>query len=122
MLLKDLTKRHPKMLLFGAILLYFIAQSLAWFQINGQFVSPWCKEHPFILSLIGIPISYLFIVATDWTFQALAGSVWPGRLLTFACGIVVFTMLTYLLLGEGLTVKTIISLILTLIIILLQVL
>jgi hypothetical protein len=113
--------KHQKMLLIGAILLYTVAQSLAWFQINGQFVSSWCKEHPFILSLIGVPISYLFIVATDWTFQALAGSVWPGRLLTFACGIVVFTLLTHWLLGEGITIKTVISLILTLIIIALQI-
>jgi len=121
MWLNDLFKKHPKTMLIAAILLYFLAQSLAWFQINGQFVYSWCKEHVFLMSLIGVPISYLFIKATDLTFRALEGTVWPGRILTFACGIIVFTILTYTLLGEAITWKTGLSLILTCVIILLQI-
>jgi len=121
MWLNDLFKKYPKSMLIAAILLYFLAQSLAWFQINGQFVHSWCKEHVFLMSLIGVPISYLFIKATDLTFRALESTVWPGRILTFACGIVVFTILTYALLGEAITWKTGVSLLLTCIIILLQI-
>jgi len=121
MWLNELFKQYPKTMLIAAIFLYFLAQSLAWFQINGQFVYSWCKEHIFLMSLIGVPISYLFIVATDLTFRALEGTVWPGRMLTFACGIIVFTLLTYTLLGEAITWKTGVSLILTCIIILLQI-
>ena len=67
MWLSDLFKKHPKTMLIAAILLYFLAQSLAWFQINGQFVYTWCRDHIFLMSLIGVPISYLFIKATDLT-------------------------------------------------------
>lgn len=114
-------KQNPKMLLVYAILLYAFAQTLAWLQINGQFVCQWCKDNPFPLSLMGIPISYMFIVATNLTFVALSGQAWPGRLLTFAVGIVIFTTLTYAVLGEAVTWKTAVSLFLTLVIIILQV-
>jgi len=108
------------MILTSAILIYFVAQAIAWLQLNGQFVWPWMKEHPFLLSLLGVPISYLLMLATNLSFQALAGQVWPGRLLAFAVGIVVFTVFTNIFLGEGLTTKTIISLFLTLVIMILQ--
>jgi hypothetical protein len=117
----NLTKTSSKtMLLTAAILIYFAAQSIAWLQLNGQFVWPWMKEHPFLLSLLGVPISYLLMLATNLAFQALQGQVWPGRLLAFAVGIVVFTVFTNVFLGEGFTIKTIISLILTAIIMALQ--
>jgi len=115
-------KHNKKMLLVYAILLFAFAQTLAWIQINGQFVCEWCKNNTLILSLLGIPISYLFITATGLAFEGLGGVAWPGRLLTFAVGIVVFTTLTYALMGEPLTWKTAVSLALTLVIILLQVL
>lgn len=108
-------------LLTLAIAMFALAQSMAWLQINGQFVSDWCKNNSFLLSLLGVPISYLFIHATGLTFVALDNKAWPGRLLTFAVGIVVFTVLTWLLLGEQLTWKTAVSLTLTLIIIALQI-
>jgi hypothetical protein len=117
----DLTKSSSKpMILTAAILIYFVAQAIAWLQLNGQFVWPWMKEHPFLLSLLGIPISYLLMLATNLSFQALAGQIWPGRLLAFAVGIVVFTVFTNIFLGEGFTTKTVISLILTAIIMALQ--
>ncbi len=109
------------MLLVYAIAMFAAAQGMAWLQINGQFVSEWCKNNTLLLSLLGIPISYLFIHATGLTFIALDNKAWPGRLLTFAVGIVVFTLLTWLLLGEHITWKTAVSLFLTLIIIALQI-
>ena len=36
--------------LLYAMLIFFITQSAVWFQTNGQFISSWCKNNPFILS------------------------------------------------------------------------
>jgi len=119
--LKSTYTNNPRMLVLYAIAMFAAAQGLAWLQINGQFVSEWCKSNSFLLSLLGIPISYLFIHATGLTFVALDNRAWPGRLLTFAVGIVMFTILTWLLLGEPLTWKTVVSLLLTFIIIALQI-
>ena len=109
------------MLIVLALVAFSLAQSAAWFQINGQFINEWCKKHPLILSLLGVPISYLLILGTQLAFEGLDHKAWPGRLLAFACGMLIFTILTYYLLGEPLTWKTIISIILTLLIIGLQV-
>jgi hypothetical protein len=113
-------KTNKNMVLIGSILLFTFAQSLAWYQNNGQFVYPWFKEHKFLLSLLGVPISYLFITATGMSYEAL-GKAWPGRLLTFATGITVYTILTFMLMNEVPTWKSILSLILTAIIVILQV-
>lgn len=110
------------MLIFYGLLCYVIAQSIAWLQINGQFVSTWCKNHPFLLSITGIPISYFLILATGYIYEALDGKTWPGRLLGFAVGIIIFTLFTNWFLGEAITWKTGVSLLLTIIIILIQIL
>ena len=110
------------MLIVASVAVYFLAQTLAWLQINGQFIWPWMKEHKMLISVGGIPISYLLIVASDYAYDGLDGKVWPGRFLAFAIGMVVFTILTSLLLGEGVTVKSGVSLFLALIIIVLQLL
>jgi hypothetical protein len=108
------------MLIIASLLVFFLAQSLAWVQINGQFIWPWMKDHMFAVSLLGVPISYLLMLATNYAYAGMDGRIWPGRLLAFAVGIVVFTLFTTILLKEGLTVKTIISLILSFILIGLQ--
>jgi hypothetical protein len=108
------------MLIALGLSLFVIAQSMAWFQVNGQFFSEWCKAHPFIVSLLGIPIGLAFMYGTNFLYIGMDGKVWPARVLTFAVGIVVFIACTNLFLGESLTWKTIISLILTFVIILIQ--
>jgi hypothetical protein len=110
------------MLLALGIGCFLVAQGLAWLQINGQFINEWCKKNTLLLSLLGVPISYFFIWGTGFIFEALDGRTWPGRLLTFAVGIIVFTVFANVFLGESVNLKTAISLILTLIIILIQVL
>lgn len=74
------------------------------------------------MALVGVPVSYLFIIATRYSHTAFNGKIWPGRILTFATGIIIFTTLTHLFLNEAVTWKTGVSLFLTFIIILLQVL
>ena len=98
--------------LLYTILIFIVTQSAVWFQTNGQFISDWCKNNTFILSLFGIPISYGYIYATRWGFIALDGLLWPGRLLGFALGIISFTILTNYFMGEGITPKIMVSLVL----------
>ena len=93
--------------------LFAIAQSLIWIQTNGQFIWPWFKKNPWIISAVGgTLISYIFILATKIVAEHYGGQVWPGRFIGFTCGIITFTGLTYFLLNEGLTTKTLICLVL----------
>ena len=108
-----------KYLLTG-IAIFTLAQILAWYQTNGQFISEWCKNNSFILSLFGIPISLGYIYATKWAFIAFDDLLWPGRLLGFALGIISFTILTNYYLGEGITPKVIVSLVLATTLVLIQ--
>jgi hypothetical protein len=109
--------------LFIGLLLFTIGQSLIWFQTNGQFVWPWFKRNPLIISLIaGTGISYMFIKATAYVAEYFDGQLWPGRFIAQASGIVIFATLTFILLNEGLTTKTFVSLLLAIAIILIQIL
>ena len=98
--------------LLYTFLTFLTVQSAVWFQTNGQFVWSWFKDHPFILSLFGIPISLGYIWATKFAFAAFDGTLWPGRLIGFAMGIISFAMLTNYYMGEGISTKVIVSLIL----------
>ncbi len=103
----------PKMnKLLLAFLLFFIGQSAIWFQTNGQFVWPWFKKNPFIVSvLFGTSISYTIIYGTKFMVEYYDGLLWPGRFIAFGSGIISFTFLTWYFLGEGITTKTIVSLV-----------
>ena len=89
---------------------FLFVHVLTWFQLNGQFFSEWFKNNNFILALFGIPISYLYIYGTKYCYEGFGGLVWPGRFIGFACGMVVFAVLASLVLGEGMTTKTYVSL------------
>ena len=103
-------------------ILYFLgAHLMTWFQLNGQFVWTWFKDHPLILCLLGIPVSYFYIIATKYSFDAFDQLLWPGRLVGFAVGIISFAIFTSIFMGEGINTKTTISLILSLILVLIQV-
>ena len=103
------------------LIIFFIVQVITWFQLNGQFFSPWFKNNVFILCLMGVPISWLYIEATRMGFIAFDGLIWPGRLLGFAMGILTFAICANMFMGEVLNKKTIISLILATILTLIQV-
>ena len=109
-----------KEILICAILLG-VGQLLVWFQLNGQFIWKWFDKNQFILSLIGIPISYLFIIGTKYGYQGFNNVLWGQRLMGFGLGIVVFAVCTWFFLNEGITTKTMVSLILAFTLVLIQV-
>ena len=97
--------------IFMSIVLFFTGQTLIWFQTNGQFLWPWFKRNPLILSIVGgTTISYAFILATKFAVEHFDGLLWPGRFLGFALGITSYALLTWWLMGEGITYKTAVSL------------
>ena len=106
--------------LLYTIVIFTVTQIAVWYQTNGQFISEWCKNNTFILSLFGVPISFGYIYATRFAFEAFDGMLWPGRLLGFALGIISFTILTNYFMGEGITPKVIVSLLLAVLLVLIQ--
>ena len=109
-----------KNLLIG-ISLTLIGQILIFFQTNGQFIWPWFKRNPLILSVgFGIIISYVFIKGTHYMVSYFEGTLWEGRLLGFGMSMITFSILTYLFMGEGITPKTGVSLLLAAVLVLIQ--
>ncbi len=104
------------------MLFYLLAQGTTWFQMQGQFIWDYFKKNPLIISLLGIPISYLFIMATKYTVEGSDGLLWPSRFIGFGIGIIVYGILVSVYFNEGINPKTLISLLLSIIIICIQVL
>ena len=102
------------------VLLLFLGHTLIWIQSNWQFKWDFFKDNVWAISLLGIPFSYLFINATRIGYEAF-GNLWPLRIVGFSIGTIVFSFMTYYFMGEGLTPKTIICILLSVIIILVQV-
>ena len=107
--------------LITGTLLFLLGQTLVWYQINGQFLSEWIKNRPWLMSLLGIPISYVYIIATRDLVTAFNGELWPQRLIGFSMGMIAFAFLTWFHLNEALTLKTGVTLALAFTIVLIQV-
>ena len=109
----------PKLIFLG-FLYFIIGQVLIWFQSHLQFFNNWSKDNPFIISIAGIGVSYVSILATKHLAEAYDGLVWPSRLIGFGIGIVIFSGLTWWLLGEKIEMKSAICVILAFCILLIQ--
>lgn len=75
-----------------------------------------------MLSVVGgTIISYMFIKATYYVASYYDGLIWPGRFIGFASGIFTFAFLTHHILGESISPKTMVSLILALVLLSVQI-
>ena len=103
------------------ILLFVFNNILIWYQLNSQLVWKWAEGYKsmWIMSLMGIPISLLFWLATKWGYLGF-GNLWAVRFMGFATSMLTFPIMTYFYLGEVITLKTGITIILAFIIMLLQ--
>ena len=106
-----------------SILAFIVGNILIWYQLNSQLVWEWARGNKsmWIMSLLGIPISLLFWYATKWGYIGF-GNLWAVRFLGFATSMITFPIMTYFYLGEPMTLKVIITLLLAIIIMILQLL
>ena len=110
-------------LIILTILIFFLNNIFIWYQLNGQLVWDFWKSWKgiVIMLLMGIPISALFYMGTKWGYQGF-GTLWPVRFMGFATSMMTFPIMTWLYLGEVMTLKTFLTLGLAAIIMLLQLL
>ena len=94
-----------------AILANFIASILAFFQLQGHYV--W--KQPCLKS-----IWFIYWYSTKWSYEHF-GAFWNMRLAGFGIGTLTFGLLTWFLIGEVPTLKTAITLLLAVSIILIQI-
>jgi len=105
------------------IALFLLNNVLIWYQLNSQLVWEWAKgtKSMWIMSLMGIPISLLFWYATKIGYEGF-GNLWAVRFMGFATSMLTFPVMTWLYLGETITLKTLVTILLAFIIMLLQLL
>ena len=103
------------------ILLFLLNNILIWYQLNSQLVWDWAKTYKsmWFMSLMGIPISMLFWYATKIGYEGF-GALWPVRFMGFATSMLTFPVMTYFYLGEAVSLKTAITILLAIVIMILQ--
>ena len=108
--------------IFMCILILFFTQIVIWFQLNAQLKWDWFKDNYLLMSILGMPISYALLLSTKYGFDGFGGILWPGRLLGFAIGMISFPFITWIVMGEGITLKSWLSILLATVIMFLQLL
>ena len=111
---------NVRAILIGAGL-YLLGQMLTYYQLNGQFLWESFKKNPWLVSLLGLPISYIFIVATTYAVDGFGGQMWPNRFMGFATGILVYALGTSYYFNQPIDLKTFVSLALAVLLICIQV-
>jgi hypothetical protein len=107
--------------LIWGTLLFLLGQILVWYQINGQFLTEWIRKRPLVMSLMGFPISYVYIYATKYLVEAFDGDLWPQRLIGFSMGMIAFAFLTWFHFNQAITLKTAVTLALATAIVVIQI-
>jgi len=116
----------PAMFLGSAIII--LLHVLVWFSANGQFIKDsWLEtffsNHGLLFAMaIGPVIGALGYYGSRIIYEAMSGSVWQIRFIGFGLSYLVFPVLTWALLGESMfTLKTMLSIFLSILIITIQV-
>ena len=98
-----------------------IAQIITFLQLQGQLKIEWLKNNMWFGILMGMPISFLFMMSVKNFVNAFDGQIWPSRLIGFGIGVVTFAVMSHYMFREPMTPKTLICLGLGTLIILIQI-
>ena len=104
-------------------LIFLLNNVLIWYQLNSQLVWDWAKGNSAIIisCLLGVPISWLFWYCTKVGYEGF-GALWPVRFMGFATSMLTFPILTWYYLGETITLKTALTILLSIAIMIIQIL
>jgi len=108
--------------LITGIFWFILGHIFVFFQLNGQFKWDWFKKNELIVAASGLIISYFYIWGTKYTVEGLNGELWPARFIGFSIGMVIYALGVSYFFKEGITNKTLISLLLCVVLVAIQVL
>ena len=104
-----------------ALLLIIVANIGTWFQFQGQFWSnKMIYKSPYYVMIVGALLSPIFWYATKFSYEHF-GQFWNIRLMGFGAGTIVFGLMTWILMNEVPTLKTVICLMLAAAIVMIQI-
>ena len=100
---------------------FLVAHTLAWFQLNSQFVWEWWQDKPLVaVGIFSIPMGLCFWHGTKF-LVADTVELWSSRLVAFAASYLIFPLLTWWLAHESpFTTKTLICIFLSCLIVAVQ--
>jgi hypothetical protein len=100
--------------------MFVIAHILAFFQLNGQFIWKWFGKNEVLVAAFGFIISFFYIWGTKYTVNGFEGLLWPARFIGFGIGMVIYAIAVSYYFNEGISLKTAISLLLSIVLIAIQ--
>jgi hypothetical protein len=100
---------------------FILGHIFVFFQLNGQFKWEWFRKNEFIVAAAGLIISFFYIWGTKYTVEAFNGLLWPARFVGFSLGMVIYALGVSYIFKEGITNKTLISLILCVLLVIIQI-
>ena len=106
--------------IFFVLFVYLVSQVFTYYQLQGHLFNKWIKDNPMIMAILSVPIGYYVVMASRTMINLWDGQTWPNRLIGFSLGVIVFTIMSWILLREPLTVKTSVCLFLCFIILSIQ--
>tara|TARA_R100001509_G_scaffold161539_1_gene131003 strand:- start:208 stop:564 length:357 start_codon:yes stop_codon:yes gene_type:complete len=98
--------------IFLGFLVTILAQVGAWYQHNLQFKNPKYDETWWGMYILAIPLTYVFILATKYNVIGYGGSIWGGRFVGFALGMLVYAVMIQIYFKEPFTLKIAVQLLL----------
>ena len=109
------------MKLVTGIGLFCVLHTLLWFSCNMQFLKNGWENRAFLVALLlSVPITLCGFFAAKYTYAAV-GTTWSVRFIAFGISSLVFPVLTWWLLKESMfTTKTMVCIMLSFIILLVQ--
>jgi hypothetical protein len=96
-------------------------QILSFMQLQASIKYGWTEKYFWIILLVGIPNTWLYMQSVNNFILAFNGSIWESRILGFSIGVIVFAAMGWILFGELVSAKTAISLLLACCIVLIQI-
>lgn len=98
-----------------------ISYIMVWFQLFGYLKIPWFKDNMYwFMYIVSLPIAYFITYGTKFLLVEFNESTWSIRFISFSINIFIFSLLSYYVNQEIITLKTTICLLLASLIVLIQ--
>jgi len=85
---------------------YTISQIFTFYQLQGHLWNKWIKDNPLLMTILGLPIGYVVILASREMVELWGGQTWPNRIIGFCLGVIVFSLMSWFILKEPVSLKT----------------